>query len=676
MQGHSEENQGEAAEAPVLEAADPSRVHKARTDEVAPASRVNGGASSGGGASDDAGEGAAEGESEPTRVVETRVVETRSVHTRVVEAQGDHVLASEGVATTSSSTLSQQATVGGQEMEPQVSRERVVESHGALLEGHVDEDGRLHVDDLHHEPREIDASLERAVDPTTSPPSIPVEIKQALHAAAEASPAGAPPIEGAQGAQGAHGGAHPPAPDARQVLAESILASSGLTAGLAGVEEDERSLRERLRDMEVALDHRERQIRAMQETAERLLSHDSVDAMVKTTLDLAIGVLEAQAGSLLLHNAVTDTLIFRYVVGPAADTLIGFTMPATQGIAGQVFKSGIARVTHKVAETTEHNREVDAKTGYQTESMMTAPLKRAEGDSIGVMQILNSAQPFDERDLEVLQVMAAQASASIENARLVQEARKAEIVNVIGDISHDIKNMLTPIQSGVWTLEPMLDEMFRALDTIKASSDDADLKAKLQGAEDLVREDYGWILSAALDAAEKVQMRTKEIADAVKGESAAPAFMIGSVNEVAEEVARSLRLVVLDAKLDLETDFDPALPQAEFDHKQVYNALYNLVNNAIPETPEGGSITIRTRAPDAEDPNSLIIQIQDTGKGMPPHVRARLFTDEAISTKPGGTGLGTRIVGGVVKRHNGKIAVDSEPGEGTTFTIRLPLRHK
>jgi signal transduction histidine kinase len=120
----------------------------------------------------------------------------------------------------------------------------------------------------------------------------------------------------------------------------------------------------------------------------------------------------------------------------------------------------------------------------------------------------------------------------------------------------------------------------------------------------------------------------------------------------------------------------------------MYNALYNLVNNAIPETPAGGSVTVRTRIPraDEEKPrdgksgadgvleDALLIEVQDTGRGMPENVRARLFTDEAISTKPGGTGLGTRIVAGVVRRHNGTITVQSAEGQGTTFSVRLPLR--
>ncbi len=432
----------------------------------------------------------------------------------------------------------------------------------------------------------------------------------------------------------------------------------------------------RIASLEESLAHREHQIEAMQKTSEALLSHSTIDAMMRETLTLAIEVLNADAGSLLLHNAITDTLVFRYVIGPASQTLIGFAMPASQGIAGRVFRSGQPDITHEVSERQEFNRAVDEKTGYRTESMMTVPVKRSNGQSIGVMQILNASEAFDERDCEVLQVMAAQASAAIENARLVQQARKAEIVNVIGDISHDIKNMLTPIQSGMWTLGPMLDEMFEALDAIHAQCPETDaLGAKIKEAADLVRHDYRWILKAALDSAEKVQVRTKEIADAVKGESAPPLFEAGNFNETAAEVVRSLRLVAQNRHLELLADLDPALPLVQFDRKQIYNALYNLVNNAIPETPAGGSITLRTRAAQ-KDESTFLIEVQDTGKGIPERVRLRLFTDEAISTKPGGTGLGTRIVGDVVRRHNGHISVQSEEGVGTTFSIRLPLRHQ
>jgi len=435
------------------------------------------------------------------------------------------------------------------------------------------------------------------------------------------------------------------------------------------------ALEDRVAELSSALMHREKQIQAMHLVSEALFAHATVDAMVRETLHVAIEVLCADAGSLMTYEPKTDSLVFRYALGPSSESLIGYVMPASQGIAGRVFKTGVPDLAHDISSRQDHNPEVDQKTGFQTKTMMTVPVKRPTGEPIGVMQVLNSQKTFDHRDLEMLQVLSAQAAWAIENARLAQQARKAEIINVIGDISHDIKNMLTPIQTGVWTLEVLLNDLFKGLEEVCAKCPEAEpWGAEVARVAAEVRTDYGWILSNALDAAEKVQTRTKEIADAIKGELAPPRFEVGDLNETVQAVTRSLRLVALDAQVHLNLDLDPNLPAAEFDRKQMYNALYNLVNNAIPETPEDGTITVRTRGPQ-EGEDTLLLQVEDTGHGIPEHVRATLFTDEAISTKPGGTGLGTRIVAGVVRRHNATISVASEEGKGSTFTIRMPLRH-
>jgi signal transduction histidine kinase len=434
------------------------------------------------------------------------------------------------------------------------------------------------------------------------------------------------------------------------------------------------ALQARINELEASLEHRERQIQAMRRTSEALFQHASVDSMVRETLNTALEVLGAEAGSLQLYDAEQDTLVFRYVVGQSSERLTGYVTPASQGISGQVFRSGVPDLTEHVGQRPDFNPDIDRVSGYHTECMMTVPVKRPEGSPIGVMQILNAHQPgFDHRDLEVLQVLCGQAASAIETARLAQQARKAEIVNIIGDISHDIKNMLTPIQTGMWTLEPMLDGLFSELDEVCRQNEGRKAAQDIGRVMATVRDDYGWIFQGALEACEQVQARTKEIADAVKGELAPPFFEECSLNETAGEVARPLNMVAESADIRLILDLDDNLPRAEFDRKQLYNALYNLVNNAIPETPAGGTITLRTRAPRPGD-SMLCVSVTDTGRGMPEHVRTRLFTDEAVSTKPGGTGLGTRIVAGVVRRHNGAIQVQSEEGKGSTFTIRLPLK--
>jgi signal transduction histidine kinase len=464
--------------------------------------------------------------------------------------------------------------------------------------------------------------------------------------------------------------------DARstQTSLPSPITDSALTEPLLSNVLCAETLQARVAELEVSLEHRERQIHAIRRTSEALFQHISVDSMVRQTLNTALEVLGAEAGSLQLYDAQEDSLVFRYVVGPASGRLTGYSMPASQGIAGQVFRSGVPDLTEHVEQRANFNPDIDKVSGYHTDSMMTVPVKRPEGNAIGVMQILNAQEPgFDNRDLEVLQVLCGQAAAAIETARLTQQARKAEIVNIIGDISHDIKNMLTPIQTGMWTLQPMMEQLFSDLDTVCEECRGRKVAEDIGRVMSLIRDDYSWIFQGALESCEQVQARTKEIADCIKGELAPPFFDLCDLNETAQEIARPLNMVAEGAGLHLVLELDETLPRVEFDRKQMYNALYNLVNNAIPETPAGGTITLRTQAPQPGG-DTFIVQVCDTGRGMPEHVRQRLFTDEAVSTKPGGTGLGTRIVAGVVQRHNGTITVQSEEGKGSTFTIRLPLK--
>ena len=74
-----------------------------------------------------------------------------------------------------------------------------------------------------------------------------------------------------------------------------------------------------------------------------------------------------------------------------------------------------------------------------------------------------------------------------------------------------------------------------------------------------------------------------------------------------------------------------------------------------------------------ESADWVVLAVADTGRGMPPEIRDTLFTARAISRKPGGIGLGTKIVKDAVDAHKGKITVESQEGVGTTFSLTLPL---
>jgi signal transduction histidine kinase len=242
--------------------------------------------------------------------------------------------------------------------------------------------------------------------------------------------------------------------------------------------------------------------------------------------------------------------------------------------------------------------------------------------------------------------------------RVLEEAKMAEVSRLIGDISHDIKNMLTPAQMGMNLLEEELDEFFQRLPP--ATGDTTQQTQAL----------YKDVITMARRGTWRIQERVKEIADAVKGRSASPHFADCQLSEIIGNVLEALRLYGDKSGVSLQHQGLETLPTIRADQQRLFNAFYNLVNNAIPEVPAGGSITITGKL--ASDEKHILVNVKDTGRGMSSEVRDSLFTQNVVSRKSGGTGLGTKIVKDVVDVHGGTICVDSQEGQGTTFTVCLP----
>jgi signal transduction histidine kinase len=169
----------------------------------------------------------------------------------------------------------------------------------------------------------------------------------------------------------------------------------------------------------------------------------------------------------------------------------------------------------------------------------------------------------------------------------------------------------------------------------------------------------------------RIHDRVKEIADSVKGLTRPPQFAPCRLADVVSSVFQTLRILADARHVVLRAEGLDALPVIRADESRLFNAIYNLVNNAIPEVPAGGSVTVRGRLD--EPARQVVLSVIDTGRGMSPEVRDSLFSYQAISRKVGGTGLGTKIVKDVVDAHGGTIAVESTEGKGTAFHITLAI---
>jgi signal transduction histidine kinase/GAF domain-containing protein len=127
------------------------------------------------------------------------------------------------------------------------------------------------------------------------------------------------------------------------------------------------------------------------------------------------------------------------------------------------------------------------------------------------------------------------------------------------------------------------------------------------------------------------------------------------------------------SSIEVETDFDPALPMTMLDFHQMQQVVLNIITNAeqaMLMARGRGRLVLRTRSRDG----LIELSIQDDGPGIPAEHLSRVF-DPFFTTKPvgQGTGLGLSICHGIVKEHGGRLRVDSRPGQGTTFTLELPV---
>jgi sigma-B regulation protein RsbU (phosphoserine phosphatase) len=150
-----------------------------------------------------------------------------------------------------------------------------------------------------------------------------------------------------------------------------------------------------------------------------------------------------------------------------------------------------------------------------------------------------------------------------------------------------------------------------------------------------------------------------------------------SLRELVQQAVAMLRPTADEKKIGLEIGLDQRLPLIHADPDRVLEVLINLVDNAIKFTPPDGSVVVKACMVEA-DPDCVYISVSDTGRGIGPEAKAlifeRLYQDpDSVDNNRSGLGLGLFICREIVRLHQGRIWVSSEPGQGSTFTFTLPV---
>jgi signal transduction histidine kinase/putative methionine-R-sulfoxide reductase with GAF domain len=396
----------------------------------------------------------------------------------------------------------------------------------------------------------------------------------------------------------------------------------------------------------------------------KIISRSTFDlkSVLNTLLESAARLCEADMASV---PRLTGT-IFNQVASYGYSPRFHEFMQSHPILPGRGTASGRAVAERKTIHIPDVLADPEYDYHYRTEgqkvggfrTLLGVPLMR-EGAAIGALVLGRSApRPFTPQQIELVQTFADQAVIAIENVRLFDEiqdkSRQLEIASqhksqFLANMSHELR---TPLNAILGYTELMADGAYGEPSEM--------MLGILKRLEANGRHLLG-LINDVLDLS-KIEAGQLELE-----------LSAYSIQDIAQTVRITLEPLASDKKLAFKIEMAPELPPGCGDGRRLTQVLINLVGNAIKFT-DAGEIAIKAEA----NNGSFHVSVRDTGPGISAADQARLFqefqqADNAITKKKGGTGLGLAISKRIIEMHGGKIWVESQVGQGSTFAFTLPV---
>jgi signal transduction histidine kinase len=301
---------------------------------------------------------------------------------------------------------------------------------------------------------------------------------------------------------------------------------------------------------------------------------------------------------------------------------------------------------------------VEAQRLGEYRTILCVPMLR-ESVPIGILILPRSeVQPFTDKQIELVTTFADQAAIAIENVRLFDEiqdkSRQLEEASqhksqFLANMSHELR---TPLNAILGYTELMTDGAY------------GEPSEKMMGVLKRLEANGKHLLGLINDVLDLSKIEAGQLVLELSDYC---------IQDVAQTVRSTLEPLAADKKLAFKLDLSPGLPAGHGDGRRLTQVLINLVGNAIKFT-DAGEVAIKAEAQNG----SFHVSVRDTGPGISSTDQAKLFqefqqADNAITRKKGGTGLGLAISKRIIEMHGGKIWVESQPGQGSTFTFTLPV---
>jgi signal transduction histidine kinase len=402
------------------------------------------------------------------------------------------------------------------------------------------------------------------------------------------------------------------------------------------------------------------ELQALGEVSQAVNSTLDLETVLSTIVAKAVQLSGTEAGAIYGYDEQAREFRLRATYG-MDQGLIDALMQRHIGLDDPNVASAIAqREPTQIADLRKEARsklnDIIQRAGYR--ARMVAPLMRGE-EIVGTLVVRRRTPgEFAKNTIDLIKNFAAQSALAIQNARLFHEiedkSRQLEEASqhksqFLANMSHELR---TPLNAILGYTELMADGAY------------GEPSDKMMGILKRLEANGRHLLGLINDVLDLSKIEAGQLVLELSEYS---------VQDIAQTVRSTLEPLAADKKLAFKVEMAKEMPPGHGDGRRLTQVLINLVGNAIKFT-DAGEVAIKAEA----NNGSFHVSVLDTGPGISAADQAKLFqefqqADNAITKKKGGTGLGLAISKRIIEMHGGKIWVESQPGQGSTFAFTLPV---
>jgi PAS domain S-box-containing protein len=322
--------------------------------------------------------------------------------------------------------------------------------------------------------------------------------------------------------------------------------------------------------------------------------------------------------------------------------------PAAEEIFGIKKENTLGRSIESFYELNPELEKIFQFTILNNNSIENCEYVFKKGEKQSVILSMSSSSIFDDTGniTGVLFTVQDVTSARERHKYLQRVNRLISLGELAAGVAHEVRNPLTGISV--------------VLDI-------------LRGRKNLSVSDMGLIEEATLEI-DRLEKTVNSLLDFARPKDLKTELV--DINEVIQSICFLINKQCKNQGIRVEVKYGKGIPKTHMDSERIKQGLLNIVINAIQAMPEGGDLHIESFPNHDQNvldkPQNIMISIKDTGIGIPAHIKDRIF-DPFVTTYSTGTGLGLSITHSIIKEHNGVIQVESMEGDGTRFTVSLPI---